>query len=312
MNRDYKLQIILDNKAWDHYFLSVKNPNLSQSWHYGNAKMQAQGWKIIRCVITENDKPIALIQAWNKKFLFLKFVRISYGPLWIIDNPLEDQIQKVFQIIKNKWSLKKFSLLFIAPNLENTPENIAILKKLRFYKRKSMAFESGLVNLTLIAHDLRASLRKNWRRHLNASEKMGLDFHISNHHTDFQWMISCFETLRKEKNFYGHSVPLLTALHNNTLDFNGTSVGIVSQSNERVAGILIAYHGSSCTPLVSWISEHGRELHAGNFLIWNSVLFAKTNGCSWFDLGGTNNSTPFKTGLPHTPYQLIGEYFGFL
>jgi len=312
LKTDYKIIYIDDYEKWSCYCSSVKKSNLSQSWHYGEAKIQSQSWKILRGIITENEEPIALVQAWYKKILFLKFVRISYGPLWIIENPTLQQIKAVFQVIKNQWGLKKLALLSIGPNLENTSENNAVLKKLRFYKRKSMAFESGLTDLTPTESDLRSALRKNWRRHLNASEKMGLTYHVSKDYSDFQWMISCFEKLRNEKNFLGHPIPLLNALYGASFDIYETSAAIVTHNNEKIAGILISHHGSSCTPLVSWLSDNGRSLHAGNFLLWNSILYAKNKGCLWFDLGGTNNSTAFKTGLPHTPYQMIGEYYSSL
>ncbi len=311
MSSSYKLQLISDNTIWDYYFLLPKKTNLSQSWHYGNAKMQAQRWKIIRYIITENDRPIALIQTWHKKFIFLKLVRVSYGPVWIIENPSAHQIKSVFQLIKNKWRLKKCSILLIAPNLENTPENNIIIKKLRFYKRKSMPYESGLVDLTKSIENLRIQLRQNWRNQLKTAEKNKLLFQVSQNTNDFEWIMSCFETLRKEKNFYGHHSELLKALFHGSSDNYETYVGIIFQNEEKIAGILFSRYGISCVPLIIWVSKNGRTLNAGNFLLWNCVLYAKNIGCLWFDLGGTNNSTKFKTGLPNTPYRLIGEYCAF-
>ena len=307
----YQINFNIDYSQWSKLFLSVHKPTLSQSWAYGEAKVKGQTWEVTRGVITENEKPIALIQAWYKKILFFKLVRISYGPLWIIQKPSSEQIRGVLHAIKKFWNLKNFSALSIAPNLENTPEGNTILTELGYQKRKSRPHESGLINIMPSHQDMRATLRKNWRRHLNASEKVGLTFNVSREYSDFKWMISCFETLRKEKNFYGHSVSLLDALHHSSTDFHETSVAIVSHGAERVAGILISYHGSSCTPLVSWLNEKGRALHAGNFLVWNSVPYAKSKGYAFFDLGNTQDNS-FKTGLPHTHYQLIGEYYFFI
>lgn len=308
----YQINFDIDYLRWSQFFLSIPKPTLSQSWAYGEAKVKGQKWKVMRGIITENKEPIVLIQAWYKKFLFFKFVRVSYGPLWIIKDPSTEQIQGVFYTIKKHFGIRKLSVLSIAPNLENSIENNKVLFDLGFCKRNVISFESGLVDLTPPIHDLRTSLRKNWRRHLNASEKMNLKFIIGRGHADFQWLISCFELFRKEKGFYGHSVALLDVLYQSSSSFHEMFVAYVTKDDEKIAGMLFSCHASSSTPLISWISKKGRVLHAGNFLIWNSVLFSKERGCKWHDLGGTNNSTAFKAGLPNIPYQMIGEYYVFI
>src|SRR3990167_2368035 len=305
----YKINFNIHYQQWSQIFLSVSKPTLTQSWNYGEAKVKAQNWKVLRGIITENEKPIALIQAWYKNFLFFKLVRVSYGPLWIIDHPSLEQIKGAFREIKKKWGLKKLSVLSIAPNLENSFDHNKILTELCFYKRKSRAYESGWIDLKQSIVYLRAKLRVNWRNQLCLSEKKGLTFQVSNNIVDFQWLICCFNYFRKKKNFYGHSIELLDALYQESQNNYKTEVMFVSSGNERVAGILLADYGSSCIPLIIWLNDNGRKLNAGNFLLWNSVLYAKSKGCLWFDLGSTYNNT-FKTGLPHIPFQLIGEYYG--
>src|SRR3990167_2993729 len=228
----YKIKNIKNYQEWLQFFLLINKPNLPQSWSYCEAKVSSHGWKIVRAVITENENPIALIQAWYKKILFFKLVRISYGPLWIIKNPSFEQIKNIFLTIKKKFCLKKLIALSIAPNLENSPENKKILADLFFLKRKTLSYESGLVDLTQSVSDLRIKLRQNWRNQLNLSEKKSLAFKISQNSDDFQWIITCFETLRKEKNFYGHSVKLLNALFHCRFRCQKSLVGIVSQNNE--------------------------------------------------------------------------------
>lgn len=308
---NYEINFDIDYQEWSHYFLLVQKPYLSQSWNYGDAKKESQGWKVTRCIITENNKPIALIQGWYKKFLFISFVRISYGPLWIIKSPSEDQIKSVFYTIKKSFNLKKLKFLSIAPNLENTPENNKILSDLKFYKRNCLGYESGLVDLSQSVTDLRSKLRQSWRRHIKDAEKLGLTFHVSKDHSDIQWMFARFDEFRKKKGFYGHSITLLNSLYFLSRDFQETSVAIVSLNDERLTGVLISYHGLSCTPLITCITEEGRKFNAGNFLTWNCLLYAKTKNCLWFDLGSTTNNN-FKARIPHIPFQLIGEYFCFI
>lgn len=292
------------------YFIMVSNPTLTQSWHYAQAKMKSQGWRVIRGLICENEKPIALVQAIYKKFLFFKFVRISYGPSWIMQ-PSPEQIYNTFFLIKKTWNIGKFSILSIAPNLENSTHHRAILSQLHFFKKSRALYQSGIVDLSQSVDLLRSRLRQSWRRHIKNAEKAGLTFHVSKEKTDLDWMIAQFKIFRREKKFFGHDTALLEALYNQSTDIYETSVAIVTQENKRLTGILISYHGASCTPLITWIGKNGRDLNAGNFLLWNCILYAKNKGCLWFDLGSTIENN-FKTRFPHIPYQLIGEYVSLI
>ena len=281
----YKIHPITDYQEWAQHFLSVKKSHLSQSWFYGDAKFKSHGWKLMRGAIVENDRPIALIQVWYKTFLFLKLARLSYGPLWIVEQPTLNQTQGAFRAIKQAWCLKTLCVLSLAPNLDNIPDYQSLLASLGFYRRKSNAYESGWVDLKQPVPVLRSKLRQNWRNQLNASEKKELIFSVSRDEADFKWIIACFEQFRKEKNFYGHSVALLKALYHASFDVHTIRVAIVSHGTERVAGMIMACYGTTSVPLTIWTNQNGRSLNAGNFLLWNSVLYAKNEGIELFDLG---------------------------
>jgi len=308
----YHIEFNIDYQKWKQYFLIVKKPNLLQSWSYGDAKASSQRWNVRRAIIYENDKPIALLQVLYKRFLFIKVVRINQGPLWIVDAPTIKQVEGVFRVIKKSWSIWTFSILLTAPNLENISSFKEILSSLRFYNRGSYKLNSGLINLKQSEEDLRAGLRGNWRRRLKTSEKNELSFVISRDNLELQWLMSKYAEYQKDKSFQGAPIPLLEALHKASNEFHEVCMGFVVHQNERVAATLVAYYGSSCTPLVSWLSDKGRELNAGNFMLWNIVLFSQEKGCDWFDQGGIDEKNPdvarFKRGIPCDEYQLIGEY----
>ena len=81
-------------------------------------------------------------------------------------------------------------------------------------------------------NELREKLRQNWRNQLKLSEKNEFIFNISKEYTDFQWIMACFEKLRKEKKFYGHSIELLESLFHTSFDQHNTHIAIVSLQND--------------------------------------------------------------------------------
>ena len=76
---------------------------------------------------------------------------------------------------------------------------------------------------------------------------------------------------------------------------------------------MIVGHGDTCTYLVGWTPEPGRQLQANYFLLWNALLHFKELGYRYFDLGGLSARTTegiahFKRGMNGAEYSLPGEY----
>src|SRR3990167_723199 len=203
-----KLELNISTEEWHRYFLLVEKSHITQAWAYADAR-KIFGWKTIRGIFVDKGVPIALLQIMYKKFLFIKIVRISYGPLWLIKDPTYTQTREIFYSIKKRWNVIKCCLLFIAPNLENTPINNKILYDLSYFKRKCINAESGLIDLQLSVNELRAGIKSNWRNHLKLSEKNDLSFYVSQTHDDFQWLMTAFKNYQKEKKFRGYNVPQL-------------------------------------------------------------------------------------------------------
>ena len=302
-----EMKLNISKEEWHRYFLLVEKSHITQAWAYADAR-KIFGWKTIRGIFVDKGVPIALLQMMYKKFFFIKIVRISYGPLWLIKDPTYTQIREIFYIIKKQWNLIKCCLLFIAPNLENTPENNKILYNLSYFKRKCINAESGFIDLLLSTDELRAGIRSNWRNHLKLSEKNALSFHVSQTDDDFQWLMNSFKNYQKEKKFSGYNIPQLKELFFCFSHLNNAWVTIVSKNHERLGGSLIIGYGTCCVALIIWTSENGRCMNAGNFLLWNSILHAKNQGYLKFDLGNTRQNS-FKKGLPQMSYELVGEYF---
>ena len=103
----------------------------------------------------------------------------------------------------------------------------------------------------------------------------------------------------------------------NTIDVNR----VVVRRRENYQTLLAALSSVKSIripkPLNLENEEKGRQVEANSALYWHSIVQAKHSGCRWFDVGGLSDETPkgiadFKRGLNGTPYQLVGEWRGWL
>lgn len=313
-NNCYKLLFEnIDSIKWEDLLNQVNNPNLMQTWGYGEAKRKVNGWSVKRVMITYKDQPIAIFQSLEKKWCPIGIIRINRGPLFLgdIDNTSKYYIYKTLRKL-SCW--RKFRIILIAPNLYDTEENIAIMKLAGYKKIKKKPQKSILINLTKTDDSLRKDLNGKWRNQLKKSEKYGLSFKMGNTVYLHNWLMKKYKQLMIDKSFVGPNIELYSELHN----FRKKDSVILQAwlRNVAVAGILITKHGSFCSYQVGWSSLEGRKVYANNFLLWNSIVEMKKQGYASFDLGGINEDltpgiTRFKRGLGGVEYQLVGEWASF-
>ena len=126
-------------------------------------------------------------------------------------------------------------------------------------------------------------------------------------------VLEAYRSLQEEKNFVGLSENLIRELANvngKNWSFNVFSALI---NGERIGTLVTIDHCRTSIYLIGATSFSGRKYQANYVLLWEAILSSKDNGCSWFDIGGLNSTTPkgvahFKNGLQADPYSLIGEW----
>ncbi len=315
----YFMKLETNRKSWEHYFKQATFANLLQSWSYGDAKAQADGYIVHRGVILKNGFPVALCQWLEKSALrFIKIIRINRGPIWLNSEPDVSEKLYIHQFLEKYFSICKGNFLFIAPALENNNENKAILKKLGYKKRKKfIPWKSALVNLTKTPEELRAALQSRLRNYLKRAENENHIFEYSTKKEDFVNLITRYVQLQKEKKFTGVSVEYIKSLYNSDQhDKNAFIVRTKDINGQLMAEKFLVIHGNQCTPLIAWTSHDGLKCHAMHFLMWKTLLYLKDRGVTYFDVGGYNEEehasvSQFKKGFGGQEYSLIGEYRGF-
>ncbi len=306
-----------NEQQWDRLLCKSGESNVLQSFVYGEAKRVVEGWTVRRGTIFHGTKIIAIFQALVKSKGLIKVVRINRGPIFIDRNLGFEGKKRVYCTIKKYFSLLKVRLLLIAPNLEDTPENRAILELTRFRYRNSEGWSSIWLNLSQSVDELRKNLKGKWRNMLNVANRKDLSIEIGSDSILFEWMMDRYRETMKEKKFQGPDIALLSELKNQLSNKENLLIFRALDSKKSpVASILIIRHGAASTYLIGWNGIEGRRLKANNFLLWNCMLELKKLGCLWFDLGGidetkTPDITRFKRGMNGHEYRLVGEFLSY-
>jgi len=319
-NTSYSIEWFKDGpREWNEYMMKAGRSHLTQSWCYGETKRVQEGWNVNRGVVRDDRRDIGVFQALEKRIGPLSVVRINRGPLILVDDLGLFEKRNLYASLRGIWSARRGKLLLISPDLEETPQNLAAIMLSRYHVRSNIEWTSSWIDLSLPCSTIRKQLRGNWRNQLNVAERNGLSLLVDVTDDAFTWMMNRYEQSMLKKGYQGTTVKFLSEFRRQ-VGIAGRPEDVVvfsaeDKENEKVAGVLIACHGSACTYWVGWSSEKGRKLNANNFLLWNVILEMKDRGYKWFDLGGIDQkSTPtissFKRGMSGAEYTLIGEWWG--
>jgi len=306
---------------WEVHWPNVAKSNLIQSWEYGKAKSMSEGWKPIRYLWEDvSGNPIALAQILTKSVsVWGGIARLNRGPLLIgCENFSDDTSIKseLISALKKLAKIKRWWVLFMAPEILSMDTPNSFLKKNRLYMRKNVhPWASAHLSLITEESDLMSNLKGRWRGSLRKAFKNQVNV------IKVKWtpevldeLISFYDDAQKGIGFSGISPALLRHLcAASRTDWELCYYAVRNEFTNELCGILVSViHGDTATYLIGNTNADGRKMQANYAMLWRAIIDAKTHGCSWYDLGGLNENTPkgvvdFKSGLNGQSYKLIGE-----
>lgn len=303
---------IADSARWAALLAQVDLPHSVQAFGYGQAKA-VKGWQVNRQLVLQDDRPVAIVQALERRVLGLRVVtRINRAPMFLLPRPAPDLVVAVYRAVRNRWGRLPFGILLIAPALEDTPDNRALILKAGFRRRQGNGWGSARLDLGQETSVLFDSFEHNWRKSIRSGVRAGVTVHAGGTEADHEWMVERHLANMAAKGFSGHDATFLRTLRQQS----GSDYVLFQarHEGEPVAGLVILRFGDVADSVVAWFGDKGRKLKAGNAITWGAIEEMQKRGCLSYDVGGTNSDkgfSNFKAGLNGAPYLLLGEYISF-
>jgi lipid II:glycine glycyltransferase (peptidoglycan interpeptide bridge formation enzyme) len=317
----------IEYSEWETHVKSFQKINLLQHWQYGAAKEETGSWKAVRFVISDGNQIIGLAQFLARTLPLLGGIaRMNRGPMLskeIAEGDREDVSFKALAALMKEAKRRFWWVVQIAPELPESDTTINALQDIGLKRLDQPTSASGLVSLSYDEEALIMSLKGKWRNCLRKGQKSGV--HVSTvvgKSPDFNTLIDSYRELQQDKGFQGIPDSLIDALAKQ--EGEGWEFTLFTANEEgstdinKSIGILVSLrHGDTSTYFIGSTNDTGRKLQVNYVLLWEAVLYAKRNGCDWFDIGGLNTTTPkgiahFKSGLNPELYSLVGEWRCFL
>ncbi len=305
------------SREWENYYSNIKKANLLQSPAYARACAKTNYQTIRQGVFTIEDRPAALLQILEAGFLnkAVHGVILDRGPLWFDGLGSKEDFSEFLQAFRHEFPARLGRKIRFIPEIENTPSFQNIMKSNGFRQHhNSEAYKTLWLDLQPDFVALKANLDKKWRNALNKSQKQGLKIIAKQDSQLLAWFLSYYEQDKRERNYQGPSINLLTAL---IREFSGGKNALILYAlfdETPIAAILIFIHGHSATYQIGYSSDLGRKKNAHNALLWHAVEVLKERNIREIDLGGINSEddglTKFKKNLGGEVTETPGLFIG--
>lgn len=305
------LDWITNRNAFEALVTEAGRSNLLQSWAWGEAKAETEGWRPRRAIIAHGSVALAAVQVLEKRIGPARVARVNRGPLWVQADLSAEARREGLRALRSHWRWWTGGALLIAP--EWPASEAGALTSLGFRPRRAPQWRSAWIDIFgRDADTLRKSLNGKWRNMLVNAEKAGLEIEPMTGAAGIDWLMPHYTAMMAAKGFTGVPPGMLRALASHA-DPGDLLTLVASHGGEPAAAVLVARHGAAATYLVGWSGEAGRKTRGNHLLLWRALLECKDRGVRWFDLGGidevlTPGVASFKRGLNGEEYVLAGEY----
>ena len=309
---------------WNTCWQRLPQANLLQSWQYGTAKEEAEGWRALRFLFSDvNRRPLAIAQVLTRGVpLIGGIARMNRGPLFLETLPEDESIRTYLAALQSflvAARRRRWWIVQVAPELPNTDETCVGLKNLGCYRRPDPVWASGRLSLEAGDEAILMGFNGKWRNSMRKGLRTGVL--VTNHNgtgPELDLLIRHYAVLQQSKDFDGLSEGMIKSLARQQGSEWQFNIFIAREkdapeSDEPIGFLVTVRHGDSATYVIGTTNEKGRNLQANSVLLWQAILHAKHTGCLWFDIGGLSAATPkgiaqFKQGLNAIPYALVGEW----
>ncbi len=295
---------------WERLASRSSAHNLMQSWAYGEAKRLSGGWGVERGVLQDGETVVGVAQAAIRRLPVLGSV-VGGGLCWINRGPLlfDDRARdESLAALRDHFASKGSYYLRIAPAWTEP------VRGRDFRDTGTSGWASATVSLAPDIAAIRKSLRRNWRSHLNKSERAGITVECRDDEAWFRDFLEEYSGFMQQRAFETTvTAPLLDALYGTTGPTGAVRCYRGRIGDTPVGSVLTVRYGDTVEYLVGTLLDAGRPVSAGQFLVWHALCRAREEGAARFDVGGMDPAlTPkgiyeFKEGLGGEPYRLANE-----
>jgi peptidoglycan pentaglycine glycine transferase (the first glycine) len=296
-------KIITDRKSWNDFVEKSIHCNLTQTYEWGELMQELHAEPLHIGVTDEEGQLCAVILLLLSK---LPLMRIPYfyaprGP--VIDDPTSPAMTVLLNFVKAEAHKRGVCMLKIEPDAHDGDMQWLTSLAARGFRPNPYANHlrrEWVLDVRPSEQELLSKMRKKTRQYISKSSRIGVNIRPGNVKEDIDTFYDLYiQTGQRSdfgvlpKSFYARMIELYGE--------NGAFF-IAEYEGKPVAAAIILRLGQWCWNMYEAASEQSRELKINYLLQWKRILWAKAQGCWYF------NSRGIPDNLEEEGHELHGVY----
>ncbi|GHO86323.1 lipid II:glycine glycyltransferase FemX [Dictyobacter formicarum] len=298
MNRSVNIiiQEITDREQWNAFVSQQQYVHIMQSYEWGELN-QYLGARVYRLGALVNDQLIGVMQlhvvAIPLPILHLNYLYCIRGPvLEMPDSPALPALVKYAQTIAHK---EHAIILRIDPNIPDNDAQVEdwlqAFQRLNFHTNThtGVSRRSWVLDLRPSAETLLANFKTTWRQNVRSSQRKGVTIREATSDADFDTYYHILSITGERDNFFIHNKDYHKEMFTRYKQRGQAVLFLAEHEGEAIATKMLIKMGDWCWDMFGGSSNSKRNLRATYLIQYHCFLWAKEQGCSFFDFRAIPN-----------------------
>jgi peptidoglycan pentaglycine glycine transferase (the first glycine) len=280
-----KHRVIADRRAWNDALLTLPAQHVMQSWDWGVVKSK-HNWLPTRLLWEQAGHPVAAAQVLRRpvphtpwSLLYVpKGPSLDYTDLELVEGVLDD--------LEGYARAHRSILIKIDPDV-NGPQIARILASRGWrYSAQQIQFRNtALLDLTPPEEDLLSAMKSKTRYNVRLSRRRGVEVRAGELR-DIPRFYEMYAETGKRDGFLTRPYEYYNDVWHTFLQAGLAHMLLAQVGPETVAGLILFRYGDRAWYMYGASAERHREKMPNYALQWSAILWAKSRGCTTYDLWG--------------------------
>lgn len=278
---------VTDPGGWDRALLALPNPHIRQTWAWGEFKSR-DGWSAARFLFEEGGRTVAAASILQRRLppLPVSILYVPKGP--VLDWTDTDLAGRALAALEQLARRRQAIFVKIDPDVyyagavpSFSPRPARGLETARLLTARGWRFSDEqiqfrnalLLDLARPEQDLLATMKEKTRYNIRLAERRGVNVRLGSG-ADLSHFYRLYgETA--QRNAWGRF-----------LDEGLAHLLLAEVNGEVIAGLLLFAFGATAWYMYGASADRYRELMPNYLLQWEAIRFARSLGCTLYDLWG--------------------------
>ena len=322
---------ICSAQDWDRMLLSLPNPQVLQSWEWGEFKAR-NGWHAIRLLWQENGQTLAAASVLQRKMprLPLSLLYAPKGPLldWTNTHLVEQVLADLEALARHRRAIcikidpdvyypDRAPVFSPRPAYAPATANLLGQRGWRYSDEQIQFCNTVLLDLESSEEKLMAAMKQKTRYNVRLAARRGVIVRPGTT-ADLEVFYQLYAETSQRDGFLIRPLEYYEDVWGSFMEAELAHLLLAEVEGEAVAGLILFTFGPTAWYMYGASSLRHRKTMPNNLLQWEAIRKAKAIGCKLYDLWGApkqlDESDPmwgvvrFKLGLGGQVAQGVGAW----